>query len=81
MKLPDKVYNVLKWLCLIFMPALAYGYSALSKIWGLPYGSEVAETINIIACVIGICIGVSTLNYNKELLVGEEPESHIKEVG
>lgn len=66
MRMSNELYDILKWLCLIVMPRGAYGYSALSKVWGLPYGTEIPETINIIAFVIGCCIGVSTLNYNKE---------------
>jgi len=72
MKLSDKVYDVLKWLCLIAMPAAAYGYSALAKVWSLPYATEVPETINIIAFVVGVLIGVSTLNYNKENVVDHD---------
>lgn len=66
MKLPNKVYDVLKWLCLIAMPALAYGYSALAELWNLPYGTEVSQTINIVAFVMGCMIGVSSLNYYKD---------------
>ena len=65
MTLPNKVYDILKWVCLICFPALAYGYSALADVWGLPYADEIPETINIIAFVLGCLIGVSTLNYNK----------------
>lgn len=65
MILPNKVYDILKWVCLIGFPALAYGYSALAEIWGLPYGTEIPQTINVVAFVIGVMIGVSTLNYNK----------------
>lgn len=66
MKMSNKVYDVLKWLCLIVAPALAYGYGELGNVWGLPYTLEIPKTINIVAFVIGVCIGVSTLNYNKE---------------
>lgn len=65
MILPNKVYDILKWLCLICFPARAYGYSELAEIWGLPYGTEIPQTINVVAFVIGVMIGVSTLNYNK----------------
>lgn len=81
MKLPDKVYDFLKWACLIAAPALAWGYGELGNVWGLPYVLEIPKTINIVALVIGVCLGVSTLNYNKGLIVGEEPNSHEKEVG
>lgn len=66
MKLPDKVYNVLKWVCLIALPALATLYFGLAKIWGLPYGAEIQATITAIATFIGALIGISQLAINKE---------------
>ena len=66
MKLPDKVYQILKWVCLICLPALAVFYFTLSKIWGLPYGAEIPATINAVAVLIGALIGISQINYNKE---------------
>lgn len=66
MVLPDKVYNALKWICLIALPALAWGYSQLGDVWGLPLVTEIPRTINIIATVLGILIGVSQINYDKK---------------
>jgi hypothetical protein len=66
MILNDKVYKILKWICLIALPALAVLYFTLAKIWGLPYGAEITATINAIALFIGTLIGVSQLSINKE---------------
>ena len=44
----DKVYDILKWLCLIALPALSVLYSALAGVWGWPYAQEVATTINAV---------------------------------
>ena len=66
MKLPDKVYNWLKWICLICLPALSVLYFTLSKIWELPYGAEIPATINAIAVFIGALIGISQITINKE---------------
>lgn len=66
MKLPDKIYNCLKWICLIALPALAVLYFTLAKIWGLPYGAEITATINAVALFIGALIGVSQITINKE---------------
>lgn len=66
LRLKDSVYNALKWICLIALPALAVLYFTLSKIWGLPYGAEITATINAVALFIGSLIGVSQLNINKE---------------
>lgn len=65
MKLPSKLYDCLKWICLIALPALSWAYSELSNIWGLPFGTEIPKTITIIATFLGILIGVSTYKYNK----------------
>ena len=66
MRLPDKVYNILKWICLICLPALAVFYFTLAKIWGLPYGAEITATINAIAVLIGALIGISQIQINKD---------------
>ena len=72
MKLPDKIYNILKWACLIALPALAVLYFTLAKIWGLPYGAEITATINAVALFIGSLIGVSQITINKEEKQNEE---------
>lgn len=66
MKLPNKVYNILKWICLIALPALAVFYAVIAKIWGLPYGAEIPATINAVAVFIGALIGISQISINKE---------------
>lgn len=65
MKLPDKVYDVLKWVTIVVLPAIGTLYFALSGIWGFPYGEQVVGTITAIETFIGALIGISTLNYNK----------------
>lgn len=66
MKLNDKLYNVLKWLCLIVLPAIGTLYYALAGIWGFPFGEQVVGTITAICTFLGAIIGISTINYNKE---------------
>lgn len=66
MKLPDKMYNVLKWLTMIVLPALATLYFALSGIWGFPYGEQVVGTIAALVTFFGVVLGVSTAQYNKK---------------
>jgi len=71
MKLPDKLYNILKWICLIALPALAVFYFTLAKIWGLPYEAEIPATINAVAVLIGALIGISQITINKEGRIDE----------
>ena len=65
MILSDNVYLILKWVCIIFLPALATLWFALGKIWGFPYLAEVEGTIIAIDTFIGALIGISTIQYNK----------------
>lgn len=66
MKLPDGVYDILKWLCLICLPAFAWFYGAMAETWGLPNGDQIVTTLNAVGTLIGILIGVSTYKYNKD---------------
>jgi hypothetical protein len=63
----NKVYDVLKYIAQIALPALGTLYFALSKIWGLPYGEEIVGTIVAIDTFLGALLGISTEMYKKEL--------------
>lgn len=60
----NKVYDVLKWIAQIFLPALGTLYFSLASIWNLPYGEEVVGTITAVDAFLGICLKISTNNYN-----------------
>lgn len=60
----NKVYDILKYVCMIVLPALGTLYLTLSGIWGLPYGEAVAGTITAIDTFLGAILMISTKNYN-----------------
>lgn len=66
MKLPDKVYDILKWVVLIVLPALTTAYVGLAVIWGWLYAEEVAKTSAVICTLLGSLLGISTAQYNKD---------------
>ena len=66
--LSDKVYDTLKWLGLIVLPAVAVLYSSLAATWGFPMGPQVSETANALCAFIGAVVGVSSMSYNKSTL-------------
>ena len=57
--LPDKAYDVLKWVGLIACPALAVFAQAVGPAWGLPCTNEIVLTLNSLGVLIGALIGVS----------------------
>ena len=66
MKIPNKVYDVLKWIVMIVLPALAAAYTGLAEIWAFPYSGEVAKTTAIVCTLLGALLGISTAEYNKD---------------
>lgn len=65
MKMNSKVYDILKWTALVFLPAVGTLYGTLSKIWGIPYGSEVVQTVVAVEFFIGSLVGISNIQYKK----------------
>lgn len=63
LQLNDKVYDVLKWLCLIALPALSVLYGVLAGVWGWGYTEEVSTTVNAVVAFVGALIGLSTASY------------------
>lgn len=66
MKLSSPVYDVMKWIVMIALPALTVAYVALSGIWGWPYADEIAKTSAAVCTLLGALLGISTAQYNKE---------------
>ena len=62
----NKVYDVLKWIAQILLPALGTLYFALAGIWGFPYAEAVVGTITAVDTFLGVLLGISTINYNKK---------------
>ena len=59
--LPGRVYDILKWLALIALPAVAWLVGAVGPQWGQPHCGELVTTINAIGLFVGALIGVSQL--------------------
>lgn len=64
MKMPNKVYDVLKWVALVALDAVGIFYKTIATIWALPLGDEVLSTCAALSVLIGALIGISAANYN-----------------
>lgn len=64
MKLPNKVYDVLKWVLMILIPATITLITTLGTIY--MWDTEVIVlTISAVATFFGAITGISSINYNK----------------
>lgn len=62
--LPDKVYNVLKYITIIGLPAVTTFFMTIGKIWSIPYTSEIGATLVAITTLLGALICISSIQYH-----------------
>lgn len=61
----DRLYDTLKWIAMILLPALGTLYFALAKLWMLPYPEEVVGTISAIDVFLGALLGIVSSVYKE----------------
>ncbi len=66
MKMNNKVYDVLKYIAQIALPALTTLYGVIGATLSIPYTQEVVTIAIAVDACLGTCLGISTYNYNKE---------------
>jgi Na+/H+ antiporter NhaA len=65
MKLSNKVYDVMKWLTIVFIPALITFAGVVMKCFDFQYTDIVLTIAVAFDTFLGTILGVSTINYNK----------------
>lgn len=73
MQLNNKVYDVLKWLGLVCLPAVAWFIGQVGADIGIPNPETVVRIINAVATLLGMLLGVSCYNYGK----GDDPMEEV----
>lgn len=68
----NRLYDALKWIAQILLPAIGTLYFALAQIWGFPYAEQIVGTITAIDAFLGTLLGISTYMYKKN--IGKESE-------
>lgn len=65
MKLPNKIYDVLKWVGLVCLPACAWYILEIGEAAGIANPDNIAKILNATGTFLGLLIGVSSYNYSK----------------
>lgn len=67
MKLSNKMYDALKWVCLIVSPAICTLIVTLTSLWNwnIPVDAIVGS-ITALTTFVGVILGISNVNYKKE---------------
>lgn len=66
MILNDKIYTVLKWVNIIFLPAFITLFYTVGGIWKWEYTDAITATLTAVEVFIGAVIGVSAINLKKQ---------------
>ena len=63
LKLNDKVYNILRWIVQIVLPAGGALYFALAQFWPVPEPDLVLGSVVAVSTFLGALLGVSNVQY------------------
>lgn len=61
----SKVFDVLKWIAIIALPAIGWFYGEVGPAWGFPFIDEIVLTLDRAGLLLGILLGVSNYQYKK----------------
>ena len=67
MRLSNKVYDILKWIALVFIPALIVFYGVIGNTLHIPYTEIVLTIMGAFDVFMGSLLGISTAQYNKNI--------------
>lgn len=63
----NKVYDILKWVALVGLPALTALWLTLANIWGFPYAEAIGATMAAVTTFLGAVLGISSIQYQKKI--------------
>lgn len=67
MKLSNEMYDLLRYIADMILPAVGTLYFALAGIWNFPYGEQIVGTITAVVAFLDVVLGISKKNYYAEL--------------
>ncbi len=65
MKMSSRVYDVLRDIAQVYLPAAGTLYAALAVLWGLPAAEQITGTVLAVDTALGTILKLSTSSYNK----------------
>ena len=68
----NKVYDLLKNITQLILPALGTFYFSLADIWHLPFATEIVGTITALVTLFGVVLKIESVKYNKKIKEGED---------
>lgn len=73
----NKVFDFLRFMAETGITAIGVAYLGLATVWNLPYGEQIKSTALILSTLLGVFVGVSRNNYNKQNQFGSTTREEI----
>jgi hypothetical protein len=73
------MYDILKWIAMILLPALGTFYFVLAGIWGWPYGEQVVGTIVALDTFLGVLLELSSAKYSNAVFPEQKKDVFYEE--
>lgn len=64
--LPNDIYDAIKWIVTILLPAATVAYVALAGVWGWPMADQIERTLVIAYTFLCAVMGISTVTAKEE---------------
>lgn len=74
MKLSNKAYDVLKWICMVFLPAAITLFGVIGKTLGWSCTDTVLTIAVAFNTFLGSILGISNVSYRRSLEDGDSNE-------
>ena len=69
--LPNEMYDAIKWIVTILLPAATVAYVALAAVWGWPMADQIERTLVItytfLCAIMGISSATARFDYYDEI--------------
>jgi hypothetical protein len=66
-RLSERAFTILKWITMVFLPAVATLYLMLADTWGLPYPQQIAATIGALVVFLGLFLEINSAQFKLRL--------------
>ena len=73
-KYSNDVYDFLKWLCMLGLPALAVFLKTVANIWGVAILNPISDTVVALNVLLAGSLGISVAQYQSEQIESETEE-------
>lgn len=67
----ENMYDKLKFVAQVLLPALATLVFGFTELWELPYGLKFVGTITLVDTFLGVLLGISNIQYKRGITRGE----------